>query len=285
MTSADQPPRPKLAELWLYPLKGARGVSVRDWTIDAFGLHLDRRWMLAAPDGSPIYQRTHAKMALIDLAIDADYLRLEAPGMTALRLPLAGPGADAAITVNAFGSRVSAHVVPGDASAWFAAFLGTPCALVHMPDDGERFVDPDVAPGHRTSFTNGYPIHLVSQEALDHLNTKLESPVGMSRFRANFVVSGVIPHQEDRWRRIKIGDLQFEIVKPCDHRCGVPNVDPATGQWETEPLRTLATYRRHAKHVSFGQNLVPVGGGRIERDQPIEILATGPPRPPLGSEF
>ena len=107
--------------------------------------------------------------------------------------------------------------------------------------------------------------------------------VVIDRFRANMIVAGGEPHQEDWWRRIRIGDKEFEIVKPCDHQCGVPNVNPKTGAWEVEPMRTLATYRRYGRRIAFGQNLVPVGQGRISVDQPVDVLERGAQQPPLGS--
>jgi uncharacterized protein YcbX len=170
---------PHLTELWIYLLKGARGVSIRHWTIDPIGLHLDRRWMLVDATGSAIYQRTNSRMALVDVALDDESLRLQAPGMPEMAIPLSEASSPESAVVDVMGSRVAASVVPGDASRWFQDFLGVPCTLVHMPDDAERRVDPHFAANQRTSFTNGYPVHLVTQESLDALNDRLEVPVIM----------------------------------------------------------------------------------------------------------
>jgi len=105
-------------------------------------------------------------------------------------------------------------------------------------------VDPDYAPGARTAFTDGFPLLLIGEGSLADLNARLPSPVSMRRFRPNLVIAGSAPYAEDGWRRIRIGALTFQVVKPCS-RCVVTTVDPDTGLAEgPEPLRTLATYRR-----------------------------------------
>ena len=45
------------------------------------------------------------------------------------------------------------------------------------------------------------------------------------------------------------------MVKPCA-RCAITTVDQRTGITSKEPLRTLATFRKHGTKVLFGQNLI-----------------------------
>jgi uncharacterized protein YcbX len=63
---------------------------------------------------------------------------------------------------------------------------------------------------------------------------------------------------------VKIGDLDFDLVKPCS-RCVIPSINPETAQKNPEVVRQLASYRRKAGKVYFGQNL-------IHRDQGIISL-------------
>jgi hypothetical protein len=96
----------------------------------------------------------------------------------------------------------------------------------------------------------------------------------MRRFRPNLVVDGEGAYEEDRWRRIRVGDVEFEGVKNCS-RCVVTTIDPDSGVKDPhkEPLRTLATYRRQAQGgVYFGQNLIPRSGGVIHVGDRVEIL-------------
>jgi uncharacterized protein YcbX len=124
------------------------------------------------------------------------------------------------------------------------------------------------------SFADGFPLLLISQAALDQLNAKLAAPVPILRFRPNLVVAGTAPHAEDGWKRIRIGTIEFEVLKPCT-RCVFTTVDFERGAFDAagEPLRTLTKYRRSPDGVTFGQNLIPRGAGTIRVGAPVEVLA------------
>jgi uncharacterized protein YcbX len=144
---------------------------------------------------------------------------------------------------------------------------------VHFPDDSRRAVDPDyAAPADQVGFADGFPFLLISQASLDDLNARLDQPVPMLRFRPNLVVSGCGPYAEDGWKRIRIGDIEFRVAKPCS-RCIIPTIDFATGERAREPLQTLMTYRKRDNKVYFGQNLLHDAGGRLEVGTQVEVLA------------
>jgi uncharacterized protein YcbX len=93
----------------------------------------------------------------------------------------------------------------------------------------------------------------------------------MRRFRPNLVVGGCAPHAEDTWRRLRIGDITLRVAKPCS-RCIIPTIDPETAERGAEPLRTLLAYRKRARKIFFGQNLVHDGPGLLRADMPVEVL-------------
>jgi uncharacterized protein YcbX len=166
-----------------------------------------------------------------------------------------------------------------DAHDWFSAYLGAPHRLVYMDDactralkamyDGKYGEDDD-----RMSFADGFPVLLISQAALDHLNGKLAQPLPMLRFRPNLVVAGTEPHAEDGWKRIRIGDVELDVVKSCT-RCVFTTVDFERGERDPsgEPLRTLTQYRRSPNGVTFGQNLIPRKLGTVHVGDTVEVLA------------
>jgi hypothetical protein len=121
------------------------------------------------------------------------------------------------------------------------------------------------------AFADGYPFLLISRASVDELNRRLGTPVSADRFRANIVVAGCGPHAEDDWCDLRIGDVEFHVAKPCA-RCAVVTTDQQDGFRTPEPLRTLATYRRTAGQVLFGQNLVHDGTGRIRVHDPVRLL-------------
>jgi uncharacterized protein YcbX len=123
----------------------------------------------------------------------------------------------------------------------------------------------------RTAFSDGFPLLLISQASLNDLNSRLAEPLPMLRFRPNLVVEGCAPYAEDGWRHIRIGDLTLRVVKPCS-RCKITTVDPYTAETGSEPLQTLAGYRRRGNQVYLGQNLVHDGPGELALGMPVELL-------------
>ena len=95
----------------------------------------------------------------------------------------------------------------------------------------------------------------------------------MSRFRPNITVDGATPWEEDDWKRLRVGSVEFEMTHRCA-RCVVTTIDQDTLEkaGDGEPLKTLATFRRDSGGVYFGQNLVPRSRGVIRVGDPVEIL-------------
>ncbi len=263
----------RLSGLYLYPVKSLGGIQVNQWPLDELGLALDRRWMVVDREGRFLTQRQHPKMALIRPALDDEgRLTLRHPKLPALHVPPA-PVEAATMAVQVWQDRVEALRVGDAPDTWLRRALGIHCHLVWLPPGTHRAVDPEYAPGAITSFTDGFPLLLIGEGSLAELNARLQQPVSMRRFRPNLVVSGSEPFAEDHWRRIRIGQVEMEVVKPCS-RCVVTTVDPDTGIPQgPEPLRTLATFRRRDNKVYFGQNVVHRGPGRLRVGDTVQVIA------------
>ncbi len=95
----------------------------------------------------------------------------------------------------------------------------------------------------------------------------------MKRLRPNLVVAGCEPFAEDGWKRLRIGDVELEVVKPCA-RCVLITADPEQARFdpEQEPLRTLSTYRKRGNKVLFGQNVLVRRPGELRVGAPVEVL-------------
>ena len=198
----------------------------------------------------------------------------EVQGREPLTVPYPDAGAPAA-RVWIWGQACSA-LDAGDAAArWMSDALDKPVRLVAMDDRYKRRPDPDCTlPGDEVSFADCYPVLAIGRSSLDDLNTRTPAPASMRRFRPNFVVSGGTPYEEDGWRRIRIGSVEFEGVENCE-RCELPTVDPDTGVPDPrrEPMRTLARYRRRATGgVFLGQNLVPRGAGTVRVGDRVVVI-------------
>jgi uncharacterized protein len=271
----------EVVELFVYPLKSARGISVSALAFDARGPIDDRRWMLIDEDAQFLSQRRLPRMALLHVALSADALIVDAPGMTTLtvpRTPKAGEDARSAdrVTAQVWNDTVAARPVSAEADEWFSQFLGLPCSLVTVPDDMTRWVDTTYAPaGRAVTFADAFPVLVVGTASVEELNKRLVAkgvaPVGIDRFRPNITVAGGAPHAEDDWRRLTGAEIALDIVKPCA-RCTIVAVDQARGARVVEPLKTLETYRRRGSKVYFGQNALHDRAGRLTRGELLEIF-------------
>lgn len=261
----------KVSELAIYPVKSLARISLHSASVQRFGLAHDRRWMLVDAGGKFLTQRQLARMCLIQPELQGDVLSLRAEGMPELVVP--GPVGQPTRRVIVWDDQCNALDCGDESAAWLSRFLAIDCRLVYFPDEEVRAVDPRYArPGDRTAFSDGFPLLLISQASLDDLNSRLDTPVSMARFRPNLVVQGCDAFAEDDWKEILIGGLRFRVVKPCS-RCIIPGIDPATGERGLEPLRTLAGYRKREDKIFFGQNVIADGQGEIRVGMPVELMA------------
>ncbi len=256
--------------LSIYPVKSLAGLDLPRARVEAMGLAHDRRWMVVDEGGEFLTQRRIARMCLVMAQLHGDGLQLSAPGMAPLSV--ARPSSLAVREVQVWGDRVDGLDAGDEAAAWLGEFLQQPCRLVYFDERRERVVDQTYGrPGDRTAFSDGFPILLISQASLDELNSRMVAPLPMSRFRPNLVVTGCEPFAEDGWKRLRIGELELRVVKPCS-RCIIPNIDPATAEAGKEPARTLATFRKRGNQVFFGQNVIADGEGEIAVGMSVEVL-------------
>ena len=238
------------------------------------GLQYDRRWMVADENGKFMTQRRFPRMSLIAVSIK-DELRVSAPGMSELVVPLVSEGDRTEVEV--WGDRTTAIPVGAKSQAWFSQFLGIDCQLVYMPDDAQRPTEHGkFSPDNLVSFADAFPYLLISEASLSGLNEQLQArgadPVKMDRFRPNLVVSGVSePHEEDAWQQIKIGEATFDLPKLCA-RCSIPNVNQQTGDRSKEPTQTLSRYRYWDRGIWFGKNAMQA---QASSQQSAPVLRVG----------
>lgn len=261
----------KVSGLFYYPVKSCGAIALQQAVVEARGIRHDRHWMIVDPAGKFLTQRTLPAMALIQPQLHRDTLELQAPGCDPCVVPIPQNGAIQEVTVWRFtGSAVD----QGDLVAqWLSQFLGLPCRLVAMKDDTVRLLNPDFAtsPRDQVGFADGYPLLMLTEASVDDLSQRVGYGIPMNRFRPNVVIEGATAYADDHWHRIQIGSLEFVNAKPCE-RCTVTTVDQITGVRGSEPLTTLATYRRTAGGILMGQNLIHQATGVIKVGDPVLVL-------------
>ncbi|KAL9151415.1 hypothetical protein ABFS82_11G050200 [Erythranthe guttata] len=233
--------------IFVYPIKSCRGISLPQAPISSTGFRYDREWLIVNSKGRAYTQRVEPKLALVavELPIEAfsldwepnhhSYLVITAPGMDALKIPLA-KSVEIVNGVSVWEWTGSAVDEGDHAAQWFSNYLGKPSRLVRFHDASEvRIVDPEYVHGYKVMFSDG------------------------------ILVEGCEPFIEDLWTEIKISQSTFQGVKLCS-RCKVPTINQETTEAGSEPTDTLITFRsdkvlrpnkKHQKgKVYFGQNMV-----------------------------
>jgi uncharacterized protein len=264
-----------LTQLSIYPIKSCGRIALDRARLTPWGLEYDRSWMVVDAKGVFLTQRQRPRLALIQPQIADTVLRVSAPQMPPLELPLAASDyAGSRIPqVQVWRDLLPAFDAGEEAAGWFSRFLEQPVRLVRFDPQVSRIVDRDWTGELQavTQFSDGFPLLLLSEASLQDLNVRLvqrrREAVPMARFRPNLVVSGCAAYEEDQVGRIEFLDTQvvLELVKPCK-RCVTTAVDQDSGsrdaRWPSEPLETLLAYRMHARlrGATFGQNALLVAG-------------------------
>jgi len=263
-----------ITSLIYYPIKACRGFEVESTCIERMGLEHDRRMMVVTPKGEFLTQREHPRLALVTPKLQNGWLELSAPTYDSLQMGIQTSGTP--VSVNIWKSKGVHAIDQGEEAAeWFSNWLDADVRLVHFSDGYIRRVNEKWAinADDHTGFADGYPILLASEEGLVDLNSHLEHPVPMNRFRPNIVVKGCEPFAEDTWNRIRVGGVELAVVKPCA-RCVVTTIDKETLETSKEPLKTLGKYRKQALGAIFGQNVIPLREGNLRLGMSVEVLST-----------
>ncbi|HTW75546.1 MAG TPA: MOSC N-terminal beta barrel domain-containing protein [Steroidobacteraceae bacterium] len=275
----------RIAQLWCYPLKSAGGIALEQALLGASGLQADRSWMLTTPTGRFLTQREVPRLALIRPILDGDTLQLHAlqppgtprpePPLPDLRVPLQGDGRRVEVRIWKDGCL---GVDAGDEAArWLARVLQRDCRLVRF-DPARRRLSPRRWTGAieaENRFSDGFPLLVISEASLEDLNSRLQRPLPMSRFRPNIVLAGAAAYDEDRIDELSDGPLRLKLVRPCA-RCRITTTNQETAELEgDEPLTTLKSYRYDAalRGVLFGQNALIVSGvgSLLRRGQSLQV--------------
>ena len=273
-------PALKLQDIYIYPIKSCAGIRLKSWQVTEKGLQYDRQWMVVDHNREFLSQRKLPKMALIKTRLIDNSLVLSAPDMEEIAISLS-PSNSQTTQVNLWDDLCHAEWVSAEVDQWLSNFLNLQCQLVYQPEESIRQVDQKFSlPSDQVYFSDGFPFLIISESSLAALNKHMPYPISMTRFRPNLVISGSASYEEDCWREISIGEIEFRLPKPCS-RCPVPNIDPETGIPSKETLKTLNQVRRSQNKVYFGQNALHNNTGTLMVNDSVTVLTTGSAQPDI----
>lgn len=273
----------RVSDLFIYPLKSARGIAVESSTVDAFGLLGDRRMMIVEPSGRFITQRDMQELARIEVEPHANFLRLKMEGRD--HFDIVPPRSDSRMDVEIWKTNVNAAIAGEAANETLSEWLDRPVKLAFFDGLAERTASAEWdAMGSPVTFADGFQALVTTTGSLKALNDDLalhgEGSVGMDRFRPNIVIDCDEAWPEDKWSAIDVGGIRFDLVKPCS-RCIMTTQDQHTGSRDVpNPMPAMGRIRmsadRRVPGPLFGWNAVPRGEGVIAIGDTVTVIEHRP---------
>lgn len=247
----------KIQSLHLYPIKSARGFSVDQIHIDAWGPKFDREWVIVDENGQFQSQRQTPQMAKIETALGSESLRVQVLG-TDFFVPLKRQGQAVKAQIKVWKADIEADLqpVPGLDEA-ISTLLNKKCRLVRYGATSAReVIKSGQSYGVQMRFADAANFLMTTTASLRDLNSRLEEPVPMSRFRPNIVIDSQIPWQEDHWMTVNGQNAKLDVISGCG-RCQIITQDPETGYIVSrEPLTKLSEFRRQGNSINFGMHAI-----------------------------
>lgn len=259
----------EITGLFVYPVKGLKGIEKDRAVLTPTGFEYDRHWMVVMPNGRMVTQRQIPAMALLTPSIDEDRLVIKAADGDAIAIPITlsevtKPPVDVSVWNDNFvaldeGERVS---------EWLTRKLNFKHSL-HLVRMAEDVIRPQSQPellGKETStqFADAAPFLVTNESSLEDLNNRLiqqnQKPVPMNRFRPNIVISGLPAYSEFQTKQLLELNRSYslQLCFPCE-RCVVTTTNQDTAEVDRKTQQPLATLRQMNtapghQGAYFGQN-------------------------------
>ncbi|MEM6051041.1 YcbX family protein [Erwinia sp. P7711] len=269
-----------LSRLYIHPVKSMRGTQVSHAQALKSGLAFDRVFMITDTDGTFITARQYPEMVLFTPALIPEGLFLSAPDGTSATIRLTDFAPDGAPT-EVWGNNFTALIAPDAINQWLSAFFPRPVQLRWVgPEMTRRVKNFEQVP---LGFADGFPFLLINDASLHDLRQRCPAGVKLEQFRPNIVVTGATAWAEDSWSTVRIGDILFDVPKPCS-RCIFTTVSPERGRKHPsgEPLSTLQKFRTAmdgSGDIDFGLNLIARTSGIMRAGDELQVVASKSPRP------
>lgn len=262
--------------LYYYPLKSGPYHTADTLNLQSGGISNDRRFMLVNEEtGKFISLRDKQYQSLMALSVSnhSDGTSFTFDGETAYVNTAKG---EKEITYR--GIDLTVDDMGDDVSKFFSKHLGAPVRLIRSKKEHGFNIDGDESNTQRNEgLSDGFPLLITSISSLDTLKPYIglsdeNTEIAMQRYRANIVIKGAEPFEEDGWKVIEIDGVLYDLPKPCA-RCVIPTIHPQTGEKNTQITKGLAQARRGFAQIAksekpkpgmfFGMNAVP----RLEKGQ------------------
>ena len=263
-----------LTQINVYPIKSLGGIALSHAYVGETGLAFDRQLMLVDKNGKFVTARKWPHLLGFQALLNDDGWIVISP--EGARLSIRKSQFEQIVDVNIWRHDMQASCADETINQWFSDALTQDVRLVSVANESIRLVENSAQP---LAFSDGYPLLIIGEDSLSELNHRASEPSIMAQFRTNLVFDGAPAFIEDTWKLIRIGDVEFEFVKPCE-RCVMTTVNMSDYSFRKskEPLATLKTFRADSKgRLMFGENLIARNNGMISVGDELEVIATHQP--------
>lgn len=296
-----------VADLLIYPIKSCAEIHVKKVTAVATGFVGDRILQVideenkfCTPRDKDKARLFHVLCSLVGNRLTLSVARFSKDiGLSSVSIDLQKPVGTLRAKVLGVPRPDDNHEKLSDygdeVAAWLELVTGIErCRLVGIGPEYQRTVMLNPKQGDEVpvesaplSLADEAPYLLTSIASLEDLNARLRKrghdAIDMRRFRPNIVVDGVRPWEEDTWKRIRIGKIEFAVWQRCS-RCVMTTIDRDTLERGNEPLATMKLFRERDHGCrNFGMHLVPCAGSpargfEVSVDDAVEVLEYDPAR-------
>ena len=245
----NQKEKTKLKKIFIYPLKSAKGIEVKNWKINSNGLEYDREWIIITKKETWLKPRKNTKITMIQTEITEENLILSFEGIDEKLNISLDEFPKRKSSIKMFDQYIDGLIYDDKViNRWLSFVLGEECYLMRKDPNREREIlksnDNEVS---TCGFSNYSSFMILSQQSMEELLMRWKGANFDDchvRFRPNFVFSGYFdPFSEDEWGSIKIGKLEIKSIGKCDRSMHI-NIDPKTGLESKEPMKTLSSFRK-----------------------------------------
>lgn len=258
-----------IENLIVYPIKSFAGIEVESQKALESGFEWDRRWMLIDENNRFISQREHSILALFKVEIDKDKLKISYKNSSLMfdKNQEIGSG----LKVEIWKDIVNSFEVSLEANTYFSNLLNQKVKLVKSDVEGQRLKRLDEIPFKTDlNLADGYPYLILGTESIRNLNARIKNPIDYRRFRPNILIRTTSAHEEDNWKNLKIGQVNFNMIKPCV-RCNVIGIDQDKGLHYKEPTLELSKYRKENNSIIFGMNAIVINKNIINLNDEVYV--------------
>eukprot|EP01084_Bolivina_argentea_P275491 469832_1 len=261
--------RIRVHELFLFPVKGMKGISVQKAKLTLSGFVDDRIYAVVhKATNKVINQLTFPRLSQIAVAFQDGTDNCDAGILLNDHFVPFVKDKTLSVEWKSCSTKILAYDQGEAVSKWITSYLSgdDEFVLVRIHEENyretEEYFALPFAPAETqrmSAFQNYAPVNLASQESMDELDRRYretehgpkdEGEIDWERFRFNVTISGVfMAHHEDFMKTMSFGDLSQSSERAQilwsrrRYFCAVPQVNQTTSISTLEPLATARSYR------------------------------------------